>query len=216
MNNFADNKYRAFTTRFGGKTNVLLTKVHISLPYDPRIDKGKTPPAIRECRAIWDTGATNSVVTKQLAQDIGLIPTGKVQVTNTTTVELRNSYLLNVFLPSKVLIQYLKITECEDVLGSGDADMLIGMDVISMGDLAVTYENDNTVMSFIMPPINTIDYVHTANEANRKIDQFDKLQKEKQTRVQHQNSKKKIKAKRKHEKQNKKQNRKRGHKKHYE
>ncbi|MDP3724614.1 MAG: hypothetical protein Q8R11_03200 [bacterium] len=185
----------------------MLTPLQISLPYDPRTDIKSSPPPLIECHSIWDTGATNSVVTKSLAQKIGLIPTGKEKVTNTSSVELRNSYLINIVLPNKVVIPYLKITECENVLGDGKADMLIGMDVIGRGDFAITYENDKTVMSFIMPSIDTIDYVPISNSENRKLETLEKFQVQKQARSLRQPSRKTLKARRKKERQNKKKNR---------
>jgi len=207
MNGFPQNRYRAFTLRFRGKTNVLLNALHVSLPYDPRKDVNVKPPALIQCNAIWDTGATNSVITKNFVQKMGLIPTGKEKVTNTSSIELRNSYFINVALPNRVIIPYLKVTECEDVLGNGNADMLIGMDVITVGDFAITYEDKKTVMSFIMPPVDTIDFVSVADSENRKLGISEKFQAQKQTRAPHQPSKKVLKAKRKKARQNKKKNR---------
>lgn len=207
MNSLSKTRYRAFTFRFNCRTNVLLTPLHISLPYDPRKDLNVTPPKLIVCRAIWDTGATNSVITKGFTQRMGLVPTGKAKVTNTSRVELRNSYLINIVLPSKVVIPYLKVTECEDVLGNGNADMLIGMDVVVRGNFTITYENNKTVMSFIMPPTSIIDYVPISESENLRLDTLKKFQTQKQLRSLHQPSKKTLRFRRKRERQNKKKHR---------
>lgn len=186
--------------------NVLLVPINISLPYDPTKDVNSTPPSPVQCRAIWDTGATNSVITKRLVQSMGLIPTGKGAVTNTGTTELRNTYLININLPSHVVIPYVKVTDCEDVLGNGNADMLVGMDVIARGDFAVTYENDKTIMSFIMPPVGPIDYVPISDSENQKLERAEKFETQKRVRLLRQSSKKARRIKHKKQKINKKKN----------
>lgn len=50
----------------------------------------------------------------------------------------------------------------------GDVDMLIGMDVISKGDFAVTNVGGITTFSFRIPSQETIDYVQQDNQANAK------------------------------------------------
>jgi len=181
MDNSSNKRHLAFTLRFNGRTNALVISVKISLPYNPEIDQNKEPPIPIECRAIWDTGATNSVITKALVQKAGLIPSGKEKVTNTSIVELRNKFFINLLLPNKVILPYLKVTECEDVLGNGNIDMLIGMDVIGVGDFATTHENGKTVMSFIVPPISTIDYVPISESENRKQETIENFESQKKT-----------------------------------
>lgn len=50
----------------------------------------------------------------------------------------------------------------------GDVDMLIGMDVISKGDFAVTNVGGITTFSFRIPSQETIDYVAQDNDAKAK------------------------------------------------
>jgi uncharacterized protein YecA (UPF0149 family) len=46
-------------------------------------------------------------------------------------------------------------------------DVLIGMDIITLGDFSVTNFQGNTCMSFRVPSLHQIDYVEEANnEAN--------------------------------------------------
>lgn len=49
---------------------------------------------------------------------------------------------------------FVRVTEA---IITGDADVLIGMDIIQNGDLTLTNENNKTVFSFQIPSIGGID-----------------------------------------------------------
>ncbi len=49
----------AFTTTYQGKSNVLANEVGISVAFDPSNPPSQEP---KKFKAIWDTGATNSVI----------------------------------------------------------------------------------------------------------------------------------------------------------
>lgn len=74
-------------------------------------------------------------------------------------------YVVNIQLPMGLEFVQLPVT-CNDL---GDVDMLIGMDVISKGDFAVTNAEGATTFSFRIPSQNTIDYVAEENEAKLKV-----------------------------------------------
>ncbi len=158
--------FRALTTKFNGRANSLLCKIKLSLPYNPVIDKGKTKPDFCDCTAIWDTGASSSVITEKMAKKIGLKPTGKIEVCNAGGVETRNTYLVNIYLPNKVVLSYVKIVDCKKLMG--EIDFLIGMDVIGIGDFSVTNVDNKTILSYRIPSIKTIDYVESAEATERQ------------------------------------------------
>ena len=64
---------RAFTLAFAERMDTLSTKVGISEPYRP--EWGTQEPEIRERMAIWDTGATKSVISTKVAEAMQLVPT---------------------------------------------------------------------------------------------------------------------------------------------
>lgn len=49
-----------------------------------------------------------------------------------------------------------------------DTDFLIGMDIITLGDFAVTNVNGKTVFSFRYPSCEKIDYVNDARNLKRQ------------------------------------------------
>lgn len=141
-----------FTTRYSIRVPALVTNIELSLPSNGVADKRI------ESKAIWDTGATNSVITEKLARELNLQPISKVNVVGVHGSEIKNAYLINIYLPSKVCINYARVTECKQLSGTDDLGMLIGMDIIGLGDLAVTNFN-KTVLSYRLPSKNEIDFL---------------------------------------------------------
>lgn len=63
-------------------------------------------------------------------------------------------YFVSIELPNA-----LQFTEVEVTVGTfGDFDVLIGMDIITMGDLAITNLDGRTTFSFRVPSLVRIDF----------------------------------------------------------
>jgi hypothetical protein len=113
--------------------------------------------------AIWDTGATNSVISQAVIQKCGLAATGMAKVHGVHGVQTKPTYLVNIELPDKVVFAAMRVTEGE----VADGDMLIGMDIISQGDFSVTNCDGRSQFSYRTPSIEHIDYVAQAKEAQQ-------------------------------------------------
>jgi hypothetical protein len=61
--------YKAFTLKASGRMNAIVSEIGISLPNIP--DDSANP--ITKTTSLWDTGATNSVITKSVAKLLGFI-----------------------------------------------------------------------------------------------------------------------------------------------
>lgn len=126
------------------------------------------PPQKREYAAVWDTGATGSVITQRVADELGLAPTGICRVHGIEGESETETYLVNIMLPNGVMFHGLKVTRAK-LTGF---DILIGMDVIAAGDFAVTNFDAKTVMTFRVPSKVKIDFAaevrSEAAEAARK------------------------------------------------
>ena len=114
-----------------------------------------------EFTALWDTGATNSVITQNVVDACGLKPTGFGSIFHAQG-ESRNieRFLVNIGLPNNVAFPGLPVTL--GVLIS--ADILIGMDIIGRGDFAVSNFNGRTKFSFRFPSQRDIDFVKESKE----------------------------------------------------
>ena len=148
------NRLNAFTVKYDGMTNVLMSDVQVAPAFDPA--KVAVIPQYLLYKAIWDTGATSSVVTQKVVQECGLQPTGVANVNTASGVTTSSVYLVNFLLRNNVGVVGVRVTE--GIL-SGDIDVLIGMDIINNGDFAITNHNKKTTFTFRIPSLQTIDFV---------------------------------------------------------
>ena len=152
-------KTRAFTTSYKKLSNVLSNEVIITKACSP--SSNSKPLSLKDYdhkryNAIWDTGATGSVITKKIVQEFNLKPVGMVEVHTAGGTKIANTYLVNIWLPNRVVFYNLKVMEGKL---SGQYEVLIGMDIISKGDFAITNYNNRTVFTFRIPSIECIDFV---------------------------------------------------------
>ncbi|MHB8779810.1 MAG: SEC-C metal-binding domain-containing protein [Candidatus Geothermincolia bacterium] len=113
--------------------------------------------------AIWDTGATGSVVSETVVRDCGLLPTGVTKTSTTHGIADANTYVVDFQLPNGPTIQNVQVTEGQ--INGGD--VLIGMDVITVGDFAVTNYGGRTAFTFRVPSVACIDFVDELNKKNK-------------------------------------------------
>lgn len=107
--------------------------------------------------ALWDTGASISCISEEVANSLELIPTGEIDMATPSGVATRNTYLINVTLPNDVKINDLVVADSE--IGKQGLGMLVGMDIITKGDFAVTHSNGRTKFTFRIPSLLYIDFV---------------------------------------------------------
>lgn len=118
---------------------------------------------------IWDTGATGSVITKSTANALGLTPVTKTFVNGVHGSKEVNVYYVNITLNNDQITLNSLVTECEELSNDQSAGMLIGMNVISLGDFSITNFDGKTVMSFRRPSLGTVDFVKEINEFNKYL-----------------------------------------------
>lgn len=112
---------------------------------------------------IWDTGATGSMITQSIAQSIGLIESGYTDVTGVHGTQKVKKYFVNITLNNKNITLNLTVTECLSLSRDNSIGMLIGMDIITLGDFAITNFQGKTILSFRVPSIQPIDFVDGIN-----------------------------------------------------
>jgi hypothetical protein len=163
-------QHLAFTTRYNVRKRVLYNTVGVSLPVT--FDEAKTQQVEpRNYIAIWDTGATHSAITKKVVDDLGLKPTGVRETRHADGKSINNTYLVNILLPNKVMVGSVRVTEVKLIPDDNTSDdkqpqLLIGMDIIGLGDFAVTNANEKTTFSFQIPSVEEIDFIPDTVEHN--------------------------------------------------
>ena len=163
-------QHHAFTTRYNGRARVLHNTVGVSLPTNPeeaRIQQVET----KNYLAIWDTGATHSAITKRVVDDLGLKPTGVRETRHADGKSLNNTYLVNILLPNKVMVGSVRVTEVklipdDNTSNDKQPQILIGMDIIGIGDFAVTNADGKTTFSFRVPSVEEIDFIPETQKSN--------------------------------------------------
>ncbi|MYD32065.1 MAG: hypothetical protein F4201_04285 [Nitrospira sp. SB0677_bin_15] len=145
----------AFTASGQGLLRELVNEVVVSEAFDIKIRQTPPPEKTKTYRAIWDTGATNTCITPKVVADLNLFPSGKTTISGVTSKEEVFTYFISLGLPNKAGFPTIRVVEAKNIQG---ADVLIGMDVINMGDLAISNFNNQTVFSFRMPSIEKIDF----------------------------------------------------------
>jgi hypothetical protein len=64
-------------------------------------------------------------------------------------------YLVSILLPNQLGFDKIEVVSAKTL---GDEDILIGMDIITEGDLAITNFNMKTMFSFRVPSNENIDF----------------------------------------------------------
>ena len=147
----------ALATRWSGISLVLGSEIGISEPFVPpaNVVNIEIKVQIKKYKAIWDTGATHSVVTSKIVQDLILKPVGMAIVHTANGQAHQKQYMVNLYLPNQVMFGMIRVTEAP----LHETDVLIGMDIISQGDFCVTNFQGKTVLTFRIPSCGEFDFV---------------------------------------------------------
>lgn len=141
----------ALTHKYPGLANIITT---------PVVLKNTFTGASLNTLGIWDTGATNSVITKSSATSLGLIPLEKAIVNGVHGPKEVNVYYVNITLNNENITLNERVTECEELSSNHDTGMLIGMNIIQKGDFAITNFQGKTTMTFRVPSLQIMDFVN--------------------------------------------------------
>lgn len=146
--------FNSFTIEYNSLVEFIATKCGISKAFNTVYQPDMMPPDFVEFHALWDTGAMRSVISTEVVKILGLLPVGQAKVYHTNGVSIVKTYLIDILLPNAIEFSAVLVTE--GILG--DTDVLIGMDIISKGDFAVTGSNGKTKFSFQVPSTHDIDF----------------------------------------------------------
>ncbi len=140
--------FRAFTL----KADKPLRRIKFNVGVTRAIpgDKGVTQSQLTQYSAILDTAAERSRVSRKVIEAQGLVLGGG------------NGhgayYRADIYLPNMIRFAEVPVTEMPDDL-QGEADCMIGMDVLACADCCLSYKDRNMMFSFRVPPLGAIDFV---------------------------------------------------------
>lgn len=97
-------------------------------------------------RAVWDTGATNSIVLTRTIEEYKLIAFNKVELPFLKDRKF-GQYRTNLYLSDEVCFPNFTMTEYDF---SWKEDIVIGMDIIKLGKFLIANDKDRTHFAFLL------------------------------------------------------------------
>ena len=138
----------AFTTYYKGLSNKLINSAVLIFE-----DK-----EFKTDYAQWDTGATNTCISKNVVEKLGLIPSGQRPIQTPSGKKIVNEYRIDIKLQNEdVHLPNMFVLDSE--IGEQGIDILIGMDIINRGDFSVSNFENKTTFTFRIPSNSMTDYV---------------------------------------------------------
>lgn len=104
--------------------------------------------------ALWDTGATHSVISNNLVDTLRLKQEGFIPIIHANGEDIAPIYHIFLALPNGIGFPMVNVPGTQ-LTGF---DILIGMDIINRGDFAVSNRNGKTMFSFRFPSITDFDF----------------------------------------------------------
>jgi hypothetical protein len=105
------------------------------------VDSGKSVSVA----AIWDTGATTSLVNEKIVNALRLKEIGIVQVKHVAETAAFPVHLAAIEIQGGMKIKEHRLVSFPSLHAF---DMIIGMDIIALGNFCVENKNGNSVFSF--------------------------------------------------------------------
>ena len=148
-------KFKTLTLQSSqGTFQEIVTDVGVAAAVED-LQVGAMPQMTYWTTCLWDTGGTHSSITKKTAEILGLAPIGEARVVYGNGVAMTKTYLVSLVLPDLLFLPRLQVTESDTDEGFG---VILGMDVICRGDLAITNVDGVSTFSFCVPSLERIDF----------------------------------------------------------
>ena len=147
----------AHTAIYERNAHVLTAECGMSQPFDSNLEPLSEKPEMYKFSAIWDTGSESTTISRNAASELGLKPIGEIEAHHSGGHSIVNLYLINLLLPNGIEYQGLRVMDGN----FDDTDILLGMDVISQCDFALTHPGEFTKLSIQIPSQANIDFENT-------------------------------------------------------
>jgi len=163
----ADNiLYRSFNKDYVKLKKILLMPIEI-IPVSSANESIREKPV--KLRALWDTGATLTLIKPDLRNKLELCMVragSSAKIAGLGGLFHADYTVLSIRLQENFEINWCPVYVLDY---SVDVDIIIGMDIIGMGDFAVCNTDNKTSFSFVMPPLpEKIDFTEKARQLNKQ------------------------------------------------
>ena len=164
-------EHQGFTKSYDCPRNKLITTANL-FPITS-FDKDLRNMPI-EIKALWDTGATLTFIKPKLKEQLklGMVRTDSSAVIAGVGGKVKADFTYaSILISPNFLIQYCQVYVADFPVDN--VDIIIGMDIINMGDFVVCNAENKTAFSFVVPPlpyrINLADNVKALNKQMKEI-----------------------------------------------
>ena len=137
-----DKKHAALTYTFTSLIDAILTPVDLFSDVYDEVTSYLT-------NALWDTGAMVSVISPEVAAKLKLDIVDTIQIVGINGESLAEVAVISIHFPNGAVIEDVRVAICSMSPGN---EMIIGMDVITQMDIAITNGGGQTQLSFAIPP----------------------------------------------------------------
>ena len=143
-------KHLALSYYYEKNINKIITPVSLySIPFNSSLNLTTD--------ALWDTGANMSAITPEIQQQLNAKPIDKKAIAGIHSMQVVDVVYITIELPNKVIKKNIEVVVCNFTTNVG---MIIGMDIISLGDFALSNGEGQTLFSFAVPPFrDKIDFL---------------------------------------------------------
>ena len=107
-----------------------------------------------------------SAITPQTAKSLNLVPFNRVKVNGINNISMADMVKVSIKLPNLFEVKNSNVTVCNLVK---DVDLLIGMDIIQLGDFSISNGQGRTLFTFAIPPFESkTDHYEKALAINKR------------------------------------------------
>jgi hypothetical protein len=139
---------QSYTYRIqGNQWQSIIIPVRISILL-PLIGSRKSGELELDATALIDTGATGSALSDMLARKMSMPVLAKRRVYSVHGIKSVPVYCIDLSLPNGSVFKQLKGSEFHKAY---DFNLIIGMNILRQGDIAITTANNEMVFSFRIP-----------------------------------------------------------------
>jgi predicted aspartyl protease len=136
-----DKKHTALTYKYPELVDAIFTPVELFCDvYDET--------ASYLTNALWDTGAMLSVISPEIVSKLNLDIVDTIRIAGINGDSIAEVTIVSIRFPNGAVIKDVRVAVCK--MSPGD-EMIIGMDVITQMDIAITNGNSQTQFSFVTP-----------------------------------------------------------------
>jgi len=146
-----DKKHAVLNYEYNGLVDAIFTPVELFYDVYDDLTSYLT-------NALWDTGAMLSVISPEIVSKLNLDIVDTIQIAGINGDSIAEVAMVSIRFPNDTLIKDVRVAICKMAPNN---EMIIGMDVITQMDIAITNGNSQTQFSFVMPPFeNRKDFIN--------------------------------------------------------